>query len=135
MKTDVPVHIVCNFSVKLLQDAYLDCLLECCLAIIKVSGKDCNSVSAHLFKIIMTIDGLSMTPDLQNSASEALDLLAQSLDLDRADLLRQELGPALKSMKLECQDWTANSFRVSVFSRMLTRSGPIVGHYPGWFLS
>ena len=76
-----------------------------------------------------------MNPDLQQAASEAIELLAQALDgLDRSDLLRQELGPALKSMKLECQDWTANSFRVSVFSRMLTRSGPIVGHYPGGFL-
>ena len=37
----------------------------------------------------------------------------------------------IKSLKLECQDWTANSFRVGVFSRLLTRSGPVVGHYPG----
>ena len=43
-------------------DAYLDCLLECCLAIIKVSSKDCALVSMHLFKIIVTIDGLSMNP-------------------------------------------------------------------------
>ena len=114
-----------------LQDAYLDCLLECCLAIIKVSSKDCSSISGHLFKIILTIDGLSMNQDLQQSAYEALNLLAQALDLNEQDLFRQELGPALKSLKLECQDWTTNSFRVSVFSRMLTRSGPVVGHYPG----
>ena len=72
-----------------------------------------------------------MNQDLQQSAYEALNLLAQALDLNEQDLFRQELGPALKSLKLECQDWTTNSFRVSVFSRMLTRSGPVVGHYPG----
>ena len=109
----------------------MDCLLECCLAMIKVSSKDCSSISGHLFKIILTIDGLSMNQDLQQSAYEALNLLAQALDLNEQDLFRQELGPALKSLKLECQDWTTNSFRVSVFSRLLTRSGPVVGHYPG----
>ena len=118
-----------------LQDAYLDCLLECCLAIIKVSSKDCSSISGHLFKIILTIDGLSMNQDLQQSAYEALNLLAQALDLNEQDLFRQELGPALKSLKLECQDWTTNSFRVSVFARLLTRSGPVVGHYPGTLIT
>jgi len=116
-------------------DAYLDCLLECCLAMIKVSSKDCSSISGHLFKIILTIDGLSMNQDLQQSAYEALNLLAQALDLNEQDLFRQELGPALKSLKLECQDWTTNSFRVSVFSRLLTRSGPVVGHYPDLIVS
>ena len=109
----------------------MDCLLECCLAIIKVSSKDCSSISGHLFKIILTIDGLSMNHDLQQSAYEALNLLAQALDLNEQDLFRQELGPVLKSLKLECQDWTTNSYRVSVFARLLTRSGPVVGHYPG----
>ena len=113
----------------------MDCLLECCLAIIKVSSKDCSSISSHLFKIILTIDGLSMNHDLQQSAYEALNLLAQALDLNEQDLFRQELGPALKSLKLECQDWTTNSYRVSVFARLLTRSGPVVGHYPGTLIA
>ena len=55
--------------------------------------------------------------------------------LFRFDLFKKELGPALKSMKLECEDWTANSFRVNVFAKILNRSGTASGFYPDLIIS
>ena len=38
-------------------------------------------------------------------------------------------------MKLECEDWTANSFRVNVFAKILNRSGTASGFYPDLIIS
>ena len=38
-------------------------------------------------------------------------------------------------MKLECEDWTANSFRVNIFSKLLNRSGTAAGFYPDLIIS
>lgn len=113
----------------------MDCLLECVLALIQVCEKDCDSVRSHLFKLIMTIDGLCNNADLQESANEALDKLAIAIQMSRQELLKRELGPALTAMKMESQDWTAASFRVPVFAKMLSRSGTVTGYYPDLIIS
>ena len=38
-------------------------------------------------------------------------------------------------MKLECEDWTANSFRVNIFAKILNRSGTASGFYPDLIIS
>lgn len=105
------------------------------MALIKVCGADCDSVRNHLFKLIMTIDGLCNNADLQESANQALDQLANAIQMSRQELLKRELGPALTTMKMECQDWTAASFRVGVFAKMLSRSGTVLGYYPDLIIS
>ena len=109
--------------------------MECALAILEVSKKDCNVISSYLFKIGITVDGLSMNPELQESANQFINKLASVLEISRSDLFKKELGPSLKSMKLECEDWTANSFRVNVFSKLLNRSGTASGFYPDLIIS
>lgn len=113
--------------------------MECISAMVRVCGKDCSSISSHLFKIAITIDGLRSMPKhpekLKISADEFMENLAVALQIPKAQLFRNELGPALKTMKLECEDWTANSFRVSIFAKMISRAGPEVGHYPDLIVS
>ena len=55
--------------------------------------------------------------------------------MSREDFFKQELGPALKSMKLECENWSASSFRVNIFAKLLQRSGTVTGFYPDLIIS
>ena len=81
----------------------------------------------------MTIDGL--TQRLQNQANEAMLKLSQTLEMEHSELFKQELGPALKSMKMECEDWTSTTLRVNVFATLLARSGHVLGYYPDLVIS
>ena len=74
------------------QDSHLDSLLECAKAILEVSKKDCKSISGYLFKIGITVDGLSLSNELQESANAFIDNLASVLEISRLDLFKQELG-------------------------------------------
>jgi hypothetical protein len=100
-----------------------------------VSGEDCGPISSYLFKIGMSVDGLSANPDMQGQAESCIALLAEALELTLEQLFRQELGPALKVMKQECEDWTASSHRVMVFAKILNRAGSVVGYYPDLIIS
>ena len=66
-----------------LNDSHLDNLLDCARAISEVSQKDCNSISSYLFKIAITVDGLSMNQEIQEAANEFLDKLASVLEISR----------------------------------------------------
>ena len=115
-------------------EVYLDSLLECVKAILTVSP-EINSISSQLFKIIITVDGLSTGAELQNATQETMEILAEKQDISTEQLYKKELGPLLKSMKLECEEWTNNSFRVSIFTKLLIRSGSVLGHYPDLVMS
>ena len=80
------------YNLLLSQDSHLDSLLECAKAILEVSKKDCKSISGYLFKIGITVDGLSLSNELQESANAFIDNLASVLEISRLDLFKQELG-------------------------------------------
>ena len=115
-------------------EVYLDSLLECIKAILSVSP-EINSISSQLFKIIITVDGLSNGADLQKATQEAIEVLAKNQNITAEQLYKKELGPLLKTMKLECEEWTNNSFRVSIFTKLLIRAGSVLGHYPDLVMS
>ena len=117
-----------------LNDPYLDSLLECVKAILQVSN-ELESISAQLFKIITTVDGLAQNPELNDSAQIAMKDLAEKQSISKDQLYKKELGPLLKTMKLECEDWTNNSLRVSIFTKLLMRSGTVLGNYPDLVMS
>lgn len=88
-----------------------------------------------MFKILITVDGLCTNADLDKSCQEGLETLCKTLDVSREDLIKQELGSSLKSMRQECEDWTPSSFRVGIFSKLLLVSGKVVGYYADLIVS
>ena len=88
----------------------MDSLLECAKAILEVSKKDCKSISGYLFKIGITVDGLSLSNELQESANAFIDNLASVLEISRLDLFKQELGKGF-FFKIEILVSRKNSFK------------------------
>ena len=70
-------------------EVYLDSLLECIKAILSVSP-EINSISSQLFKIIITVDGLSNGADLQKATQEAIEVLAKNQNITAEQLNKKE---------------------------------------------
>ena len=78
---------------------------------------------------------MAQNPELNESAEKSIADLAQKQNISKDQLYKKELGPLLKTMKLECEDWTNNSLRVSIFTKLLMRSGTVLGNYPDLVMS
>lgn len=114
---------------------YLSHLHACVDAMLTVSGRDCQVVRNHLFKIGISILSLAQEQQLKNEAKDFLLKLSQ-LTLDDieaedplSELYRHEMAPLLKLMRSECKHWNAASFRLPIFSTLLQESGHVVGFF------
>ena len=84
----------------------------------------------HLFKIVLTVIGLVSHEALREDAKGTLDSLSKAAGVSTADLFKRETGVQLSQLKKECETWSHNSHRLSVFEALMTEAGAAVGYYP-----
>lgn len=113
-----------------MNDSFLEDLLECVSAMLRVCGKQCEHIQSHLFKVGITVEALAQSDELKTTAKAFLDTLASTNEMSTGDLFKHEMGTQLKSMRSECSNWGASSYRIQVFSTLLSHGGSVVGYYP-----
>ena len=128
--TDMANNLEDDSVCLIMDDEYLEELLECLRALLRVSSPRANDIQSQLFKSSISIIALANNEQLKNAGRQFLICLSDSLGIEQLELFRQELKTQLNMMLKECRLWGSSSRRVEVFSTLLQESGPAVGFYP-----
>ena len=114
----------------IVDDEYLEQLLECLKALLNISDAKLGDVKSQLFKTAISIVALANKEELKIEGRSFIKELADSLNITKLELFRQELHGQINMMSHECSKWGSSSRRVEVFSTLLQESGSAIGYYP-----
>ncbi|XP_029432583.1 dynein assembly factor 5, axonemal [Rhinatrema bivittatum] len=116
---------ICQGSEKTL---YLEQLLGCIQALIKVCQGDCNEISLQLMKVLVTVMSIPSGEKLQGKVQETICLLAEVQSLGGfLHLYRQHIDQLMEWVSLTKQHWTSYSIERLRFEIIVTESGPVIG--------
>uniref|UniRef100_A0A8C5QE17 Dynein axonemal assembly factor 5 n=1 Tax=Leptobrachium leishanense TaxID=445787 RepID=A0A8C5QE17_9ANUR len=116
---------ICQGSEKVL---YAEQLLCCIQSLIHICHGDCEDISLHCMKILITILARPASEQLGEKVQEVLMSLASVQGLpDLLDLYRRHIQQLLEWASSNHQQWTSYSIERVMFEVVITESGPVIG--------
>ncbi|XP_037669977.1 dynein assembly factor 5, axonemal [Choloepus didactylus] len=107
---------------------YLERLLSCVQALIKVGREDCGESGLQLLEVLVTLLAISGGTDLDAKVEETVDALAAVENVAGSQgLFRKHLGPLMERLTPSQGDWTIYSPELAQFSVVVTQAGPVLG--------
>ncbi|XP_030068430.1 dynein axonemal assembly factor 5 [Microcaecilia unicolor] len=116
---------VCQGSEKV---QYLEQLLCCVQALIKVCQGECSEISLQLMKVLITVMAVPAGEKLEEKVREIMQLLAVVQNLGGfLDLYRQHIDQLMEWLLRTKQHWTSYSIECLQFEIIVSESGPVIG--------
>uniref|UniRef100_H3DKT4 Dynein axonemal assembly factor 5 n=1 Tax=Tetraodon nigroviridis TaxID=99883 RepID=H3DKT4_TETNG len=114
------------------QVLYLQQLLACIDVLLRHCDLDCGSVSLQLLQVLITVQSLSVDPQLSDKTSETVQLLCKVQGLDSVmELYRQHMGQLLDWLSASVSTWTRSSPQRLQLQTIVFQSGPVIGEFLG----
>ncbi|XP_038618727.1 LOW QUALITY PROTEIN: dynein assembly factor 5, axonemal [Tachyglossus aculeatus] len=124
---------ICQGSEEVL---YMEQLLCCVEALIKVGKEDCTEASLQLMEVLVTIMAIPGAASLHEKVQETMTSLAVAQKMDGTlDLYRQHIHQLMEWLSSSHDHWNCYSVELSQFEVVATQSGPVLSEALHQFIS